>query len=125
MCLFINADCSTFTAVAFLQDVPSLQVFTIEAHIWMFSSPYTTCIYVYCLFTKTCFVHNTNTCTKLKQITTSVTLRRIIPVVFIKLHISNMSRYTVRTQLCYIMRYCTTYQLHVLAITWPSSGCTK
>jgi len=38
--------------------------------------------------------------------------------------ISNMNRYTVRTQLCYIIGYYTTYQLHVLAITWPSSGCT-
>jgi len=26
---------------------------------------------------------------------------------------------------CYIIRYYTTYQLHVSAITWPSSGCTK
>jgi len=37
----------------------------------------------------------------------------------------NIYRYTVRTQLCYIIRYYTTYQLHVSAITWPSSGCTK
>jgi hypothetical protein len=41
------------------------------------------------------------------------------------LQILNMYRYTVRTQLCYIIRYYTTYQLHVSAITWPSSGCTK
>jgi len=36
-----------------------------------------------------------------------------------------MNRYTIRTQLCYIIRYYTTYQLHVSAITWPSSGCAK
>jgi len=34
-------------------------------------------------------------------------------------------KYTIRTQLCYIIRYYTTYQLHVSAITWPPSGCTK
>jgi len=39
--------------------------------------------------------------------------------------ISNMNRYTVRTQLCYIIRYYTMYQLHVSAITWPPSDCTK
>jgi len=37
----------------------------------------------------------------------------------------NTYRYTVRTKLCYIIRYYTMYQLHVLAITWPSSSCTK
>jgi len=36
-----------------------------------------------------------------------------------------MYRYTVRTQLCYIIRHFTTYQLHVSAITWPSSSCNK
>jgi len=36
-----------------------------------------------------------------------------------------MNRYTVRKQLCYIIRYYATHQLHVSAITWPSSGCTK
>jgi len=36
-----------------------------------------------------------------------------------------MYRYTARTQLCYIIRHYTTYQLHVSALTWPSSGCTK
>jgi len=39
--------------------------------------------------------------------------------------ISNMNRHTVRTQLCYIIRYYATYHLHVSAITWPSSGCTN
>ena len=38
---------------------------------------------------------------------------------------TDVCRYTVRTQLCYIIRYYTTYQLHVSPITWPSSGCTK
>jgi len=33
--------------------------------------------------------------------------------------------HTVRTHLCYIIRYFTTYHLHVSAITWLSSVCTK
>jgi len=36
-----------------------------------------------------------------------------------------MNRYTVRTYLCYIIRYYTTYHLHVSTLTWPSSDCTK
>ena len=47
------------------------------------------------------------------------------PIVFVKSHISNMNRHTVRTQLPFIITYYTTYQLHVSAITWPPSACTK
>jgi len=52
-------------------------------------------------------------------------LRRGIPVVLVKQKMLNMYRYTVRTQLCHIIRYYTTHQLHVSVLTWPSSGCTK
>jgi len=44
--------------------------------------------------------------------------------VFVKSQVLNMYRYTVGTQR-YIIRYNATYQLHVSAITWPSSGCSK
>jgi hypothetical protein len=53
------------------------------------------------------------------------TLRRGIPVVFVKLQILIMYKYTVRTQLCYIIRCYITYQLHVSALIWPSSCYTK